>query len=54
MALYKTLATLREDAPLEESVEELEWRGARRAELERLCAELGERSLPGRVTRWLA
>jgi 5'-3' exonuclease len=53
VALYKTLATLREDAPLTETLEELEWRGARRAELERLCAELGEKDLPGRVKKWL-
>lgn len=51
-ALYKTLATLRFDVPLEETFEDLEWRGARRASLEALCAELGEFALVERVPRW--
>ena len=38
--LYKRLATLREDVPLAESLEELEWRGAR-PELRDFCARLG-------------
>jgi 5'-3' exonuclease len=53
VALYKTLATLREDAPLDETLEDLEWRGARRAELKRLSEELGEKDLPARIKRWL-
>jgi 5'-3' exonuclease len=51
-ALFKRLATLRTDVPLPESLDDLEWRGARRAELESLCAEIGDRELPGRIPRW--
>ena len=40
--LFLRLATLRRDAPLEESVTDLEWRGVRPGFAE-LCAELGER-----------
>jgi 5'-3' exonuclease len=50
--LYRRLATLREDVPLGERVEDLAWRGARRRELEALCTEIGERDLPSRVTKW--
>ena len=53
LALYRTLATLREDVPLIETVKDLEWRGARRPELETLCRELGDDSFLARVTRWL-
>jgi hypothetical protein len=50
--LFKRLATLRTDAPLPESLEDLRWRGARRDELLALCQELGETDLPGRITVW--
>ena len=53
LALYRTLATLREDVPLTETIGDLEWRGARRPELETLCRELGDNRLPARVRRWL-
>jgi 5'-3' exonuclease len=49
--LYRRLATLRTDVPLEERLEDLEWRGARE-ELKALCAELGAPDFPGRVPRW--
>ena len=52
VALYRTLATLREDVPLAESLEDLEWRGARREELTALCAEIGDEELLQRVERW--
>jgi 5'-3' exonuclease len=39
-ALYQTLATLREDVPLEEDVDELRHRGVNLPELRVLCAEL--------------
>jgi 5'-3' exonuclease len=39
--LYRTLARLREDAPLAESLDDIAWRGARKDELEPLVAELG-------------
>ena len=49
--LYKRLATLREDVPLRESLEELEWRGARK-ELREFCRRLGFDDFPQRVRRW--
>ncbi len=51
-ALYRDLATLRRDVPIPETLEDLEWRGARRAELEALCERIGERNLLDRVPRW--
>ena len=50
--LYRTLATLREDVPLAETLEELRWIGARRQELAALCAELGDESLMGRLSKF--
>lgn len=51
--LYRRLATLRTDVPLEErEPEALEWQGARRDALQRICAEVGERDLPSRIARW--
>jgi 5'-3' exonuclease len=50
--LYRTLATLRSDVPLEEELDDLRWRGARRAELEALAERLGLEDLPDRVRRW--
>ncbi len=38
--LYRTLATLRTDVPLTESLDELRWRGAHRERLSALCARL--------------
>jgi 5'-3' exonuclease len=40
--LFRTLATLRTDVPLSESVDDLRWRGPRRDELVSLCAEIGD------------
>jgi 5'-3' exonuclease len=50
--LYKRLATLRTDVPIDASLAALEWRGAPRAELEALCAEIGETAVLSRVSRW--
>jgi 5'-3' exonuclease len=50
--LFKRLATLRTDAPLPETLDDLRWRGARRAELTELCAEIGETELLTRIGRW--
>lgn len=47
--LYKTLATLREDVPLVETLEDLEWKGARRGELEAVCREIGDDDFAARV-----
>jgi 5'-3' exonuclease len=49
--LFRTLATLRRDVPITETVRDLEWRGAHES-LRGLCVSLGAPSLPGRVTRW--
>jgi 5'-3' exonuclease len=53
LALYRKLATLREDVPLEETLDDLEWRGARKAELQQMCEALGENGLLERVSRYL-
>jgi 5'-3' exonuclease len=50
--LYRTLATLRRDVPLGEGLDDLRWEGARREELEALCAELGDTELLERVSSW--
>lgn len=49
--LYRTLATLRRDVPLKQTVAELEWRGAR-PELRDMCAELGFGGLVDQIPRW--
>jgi 5'-3' exonuclease len=48
--LYRRLARLRDDVPLEERLADLEWRGAGE-ELEEVCRELGDETLPKRVTK---
>lgn len=50
-ALYKKLATLRTDVPLGESLEDLEWKGARRDELMALCREIDDEEFVSRVPR---
>jgi 5'-3' exonuclease len=50
--LYRTLATLRTDAPLTEELDDLRWQGARRPELTALCNEIGDQQFLERVTRW--
>jgi len=42
-ALYRRLAILREDVPLAESLDALEWRGPDRAKLDAVDAELGNK-----------
>jgi 5'-3' exonuclease len=51
LGLYRTLATLREDVPLAETLDDLEWQGADRAALSAIC-EANNDSLPGRVVNW--
>ena len=41
--LYRTLATLRGDVPLAESLDDLRWRGVREDELAAFCEEIGMR-----------
>lgn len=52
--LFRNLATLRTDVPLEESVEDLEWKGARRSELEAFCRAIDYEPFLDRVPRWCA
>jgi len=54
--LFRTLATLRTDVPLAESLDDLRWRGVRHDELRALCAEIGQSGLvaPGQSPRILA
>ena len=49
--LFRTLATLRADVPLKETLAELEWRGADER-LHEICHRLGEDKFPERVPRW--
>ncbi|HEY3231014.1 MAG TPA: 5'-3' exonuclease H3TH domain-containing protein, partial [Roseiflexaceae bacterium] len=51
--LYRRLATLRQDVPLQERLADLEWRGAHHR-LKQLCGELGDDKLPDRVPRWIS
>ena len=50
--LYKRLATLRTDVPLEEGLEELEWMGVRWEEFEELCEGMGTERLLSLPHRW--
>jgi 5'-3' exonuclease len=49
--LYKKLATVREDVPLEEKLNDLKWQGAY-GRLEDFCHDLGEERIPERIPRW--
>ena len=49
--LFRRLTTLRRDVPLEETIDDLAWRGAK-DELRQLCAELGFKDLPDQVPVW--
>jgi 5'-3' exonuclease len=51
--LFRRLATLDVEAPLpQQDPEELRWRGARRAEFQALCEELGQPRLADRPHLW--
>lgn len=50
--LFKELATLRRDVPLEESIEDLEWRGVPRKLFTDFCDEFGFTQLLSRPSRW--
>jgi len=49
--LYKKLAIVREDVPLEEKLIDLKWQGAY-PRLKKLCHELGDERIPERIPRW--
>lgn len=50
--LYRELAVLRRDVPIAETLEDLEWHGARRVPYEDLCTELGLNDLATRPHLW--
>ena len=50
--LFRRLATLRTDADLPESLDDLRWRGARRGELEDVCHLIGEAEVVPRMPVW--
>jgi len=49
--LYRTLATLRYDVPLKETLHDLKWQGAY-PRLKKLCHEFGDDRIPERIPRW--
>jgi 5'-3' exonuclease len=49
--LYRTLATLRADVPLKETLHDLKWQGAY-PRLKKLCHEFGDDRIPERILRW--
>jgi 5'-3' exonuclease len=50
--LYRTLATLRDDVPLKETLDELEWKGAPKTKWQAWCDETGADSLKTRPHRF--
>lgn len=50
--LFRELATLRRDAPIPETLADLEWQGVPRQAYEKLCQELGFGRLLDRHQRW--
>jgi 5'-3' exonuclease len=50
--LYRDLATLRTNAEIPQTLDELEWQGVHRDAFEALCDELGLTGLRARPTRW--
>lgn len=49
--LYKQLAKIREDVPLQEKLADLKWQGAYKR-LMTFCHELGDEKIPLRIPRW--
>jgi 5'-3' exonuclease len=49
--LYRRLATLREDVPLQETLGDLEWKGSFER-LKDICHQLGDESFIQRIPRW--
>jgi 5'-3' exonuclease len=50
--LFRELATLVKDVPLPETLDDLRWRGATRAEFEAMAERLGQPLLVQRVHKW--
>lgn len=49
--LYRQLATLRDDVPFQENLNDLKWQGAY-DRLKMLCHELGDERISARISRW--
>lgn len=49
--LFRKIATVRTDVPLEENLNDLKWRGAR-GDFSEFCSSLGDEKIPIRVTKW--
>ena len=49
--LYKQLATIRQDVPLEEKLNDLKWQGAYER-LKEFCHALGDEKIPLRISNW--
>lgn len=49
--LYRRLAQLREDVPMQEKLADLKWQGAF-PRLKKICSELGDEKIPARVSKW--
>lgn len=50
-ALYRRLAMLRDDVPLQEKAVDLKWQGAF-PRLKEICSELGDDKIPVRISKW--
>lgn len=50
-ALYRRLAMLRDDVPLQEKAVDLKWQGAF-PRLKEICSELGDDKIPARISKW--
>lgn len=49
--LYKKLATVRDDVPLQETLGDLKWQGAY-PRLKKICLQMGDERIPERIPRW--
>jgi len=49
--LFRELSTLRVDVPLKETPADLKWQGVY-PRFKKVCAELGNQSIPERITQW--
>ena len=49
--LFKELATVRVDVPIQEKLNDLKWQGAY-PRLKKICLELGDERIPERIPRW--
>lgn len=49
--LFRELSTLRTDVPIKETLADLKWQGVY-PRFKKVCEELGNQSIPERITRW--